>query len=97
MTKWTHAEVQQRKQSVDSMADVVDALTVEFEPVVEMSTVVRVVRHCRRELDIAGYVSTGMLHTRARGRLRDLVAAKRTPPGVTVPATTPAHPYWVSA
>lgn len=66
---------QHNNRPLDSMADVVDALAIEFGPIIEKATLVRVARHCRRELAIAGCASVDVLHARARGRLRDLVTA----------------------
>lgn len=75
---WASAAMDRRKQPLGSMADVVEALTDEFASTVDTATVVRVVRNRRRELAIAGFASTDMLHTRARVRLHDLVAAEQT-------------------
>ena len=60
-------------QSLRSMADVVESLLAEFESTLEMTTVVRVVRSCQREMAISGSSSPETLHLRARGRLQALV------------------------
>ncbi len=57
----------------DSLADVVERMFAVFESQLSLSTIVRVVRRCRRELDIApGPPVAGRLEERARQRLTDL-------------------------
>lgn len=65
----------------ESLADITERLFARFEGAVPLPTIVRVVRRCRRELDIAGPGSLPELLERlARQRLQSLAASPTTLP-----------------
>ena len=65
----------------ESLADITERLFTRFEGAVPLPTIARVVRRCRRELDIAAPGALPELLERlAHQRLQTLAASSATPP-----------------